>query len=127
MTLSIDDYGTGHSSLAYLQKLSVKRLKLDNSFVTGMTTDPASAAIVSSTIELARVLQLDVVAEGVEDDSTLLRLRDLGCRIAQGFNLGPPVTGTLLPDLVAQVERRLCGVLGLTQPVPATELSAVDG
>ena len=65
--LSIDDYGTGHSSLAYLQKLPVGRLKIDHSFVTEMIVDPASAAIVDSTIELARVLHFEVVAEGVED------------------------------------------------------------
>ena len=121
MTLSIDEYGTGHSSLAYLQKLPVDRLKLDNSFVTQMTTDPASAAIVGSTIELARLLRFDVVAEGVEDDATLIRLRDLGCGTAQGFNLGPPVTGSLLPDLIARVEKRLSGVLrvsGMSQALP---------
>jgi EAL domain-containing protein (putative c-di-GMP-specific phosphodiesterase class I) len=99
----------------------VDRLKLDSSFVTRMTTDPASAAIVGSTIELARLLRFDVVAEGVEDDATLIRLRDLGCSTAQGFNLRPPVTGSLLPDLIARVEKRLCGVLrvsGMSQALP---------
>lgn len=62
--LSIDDYGTGHSSLAYLQQIPVGRLKIDRSFVTEMTFDASSAAIVRSTIELARVLRFDVVAEG---------------------------------------------------------------
>jgi len=57
--------------MAYLQQLPVSRLKIDRSFVTEMTVDDASAAIVHSTIELARVLRFDVVAEGVEDDSTL--------------------------------------------------------
>jgi EAL domain-containing protein (putative c-di-GMP-specific phosphodiesterase class I) len=110
--LSIDDYGTGHSSLAYLQKLPVGRLKIDHSFVTGMIVDPASAAIVNSTIELARVLHFEVVAEGVEDDATLLRLRDMRCPTAQGFDLGRPVTASLLPELITHIEDRLCSVLG---------------
>jgi diguanylate cyclase (GGDEF)-like protein len=110
--LSIDDYGTGHSSLAYLQKLPVGRLKIDRSLVTGMTLDPASAAIVDSTIKLARALHFEVVAEGVEDDETLLTLRDMKCSTAQGFDLGPPVTASLLPGLVTRIEERLTSVLG---------------
>jgi diguanylate cyclase (GGDEF)-like protein len=109
--LSIDDYGTGQSSLAYLQQLPVARLKIDRSFVTGMIDDHASAAIVASTIKLARVLKLDVVAEGVEDDETLLRLRDLRCSTAQGFALGPPVVAKQLPDLIRRIEERLPAVL----------------
>jgi EAL domain-containing protein (putative c-di-GMP-specific phosphodiesterase class I) len=111
--LSIDDYGTGHSSLAYLQKLPVGRLKIDRSFVTEMTVDPMNAAIVDSTIKLARVLHFEVVAEGVEDDATLLRLREMKCCIAQGFNLGPAVAAPLLPELITRIEERLCRVLGM--------------
>jgi diguanylate cyclase len=110
--LTIDDYGTGHSSLAYLQQLPVGRLKIDRSFVTEMIVDDASAAIVRSTIELARVLRFDVVAEGVEDDATLVRLRDMHCYAAQGFGLGRPVAAPLIPHLVRQIEERLRGVLG---------------
>jgi diguanylate cyclase (GGDEF)-like protein len=112
MMLSIDDYGTGYSSLAYLQRLPVGRLKIDRSFVTSLVDDPASAAIVHSTIQLARVLRLDVVAEGVEDDATLLMLRDMQCFAAQGFGLGRPVAAALLPQLVRRIEERLPGVLG---------------
>jgi diguanylate cyclase (GGDEF)-like protein len=110
--LSIDDYGTGHSSLAYLQQLPVGRLKIDRSFVTEMTVDNASAAIVHSTIELARVLRFDVVAEGVEDDVTLIKLRDMECFAGQGYGLGRPVAAMLLPDLIRRIESRLPGVLG---------------
>jgi diguanylate cyclase (GGDEF)-like protein len=112
VTLSIDDYGTGHSSLAYLQRLPVRRLKIDRSFVSGVVHDTASAAIVRSTIELARRLRLDVVAEGVEDDETLLVLRDMRCLVVQGFGLGHPVPGSVLPGLVDQIERRMVGILG---------------
>jgi diguanylate cyclase len=110
--LSIDDYGTGYSSLTYLQKLPVGRLKIDQSFVTAMLLDDASAAIVQSTIELARVLAFDVVAEGVQDDATLLRLRDMRCYSAQGFGLGRPVAAQLVPELVRGIEERLPAVLG---------------
>jgi diguanylate cyclase len=110
--LSIDDYGTGHSSLAYLQQLPVARLKIDRSFVTEMTVDPMNAAIVDSTIKLARVLHFEVVAEGVEDDATLLALREMECSTAQGFNLGPPVAAPLLPALISRIESRLRPVLG---------------
>jgi diguanylate cyclase (GGDEF)-like protein len=118
VTLSIDDYGTGESSLSYLQKLPVDRLKMDRSFVTGMIGDPASAAIVNSTIELARVLRFEVLAEGVEDDATLLRLREMRCGRAQGFNLGPPVEASLLPGLVERTEERLATVLGTRGSAP---------
>ena len=116
ITLSIDDFGTGHSSLAYLQKLPVRRLKIDRSFVAGVLTDPASAAIVSSTIELARHLHLEVVAEGVEDDETLLSLRDMRCWAVQGFGLGRPVLGSLVAPLVEQIELRVPNVLGVPRP-----------
>jgi len=122
VTLSIDDYGTGYSSLAYLQKLPVSRLKIDRSFVTAMMLDDASAAIVQSTIELARVLRFDVVAEGVEDDATLLRLRDMRCSTAQGFGLGHPVAAKLVPEMVRTIEQRLPEVLGtarLSRALPA--------
>lgn len=107
VTLSIDDYGTGHSSLTYLQRLPVKRLKIDRSFVAGILVDDASAAIVHSTIELARHLQLDVIAEGVEDDTTLLALHAMHCHAAQGFGLGHPVAAPLIPALVQCIEDRL--------------------
>ena len=111
VTLSIDDYGTGHSSLAYLQRLPVGRLKIDRSFVTGMLDDEASAAIVHSTVELARHLRLDVVAEGVEDDLTLLRLREMSCYAAQGFGLGRPVPAAQVAGLVESIESRLAPIL----------------
>jgi diguanylate cyclase (GGDEF)-like protein len=117
VTLSVDDYGTGYSSLAYLQRLPVHRLKIDRSFVTGMVEDRASAAIVYSTIELARHLGMTVVAEGVEDDATLLALREMGCDAAQGFGLGRPVPAEDLLPLVAVIEERVPRVLRQGVPV----------
>ena len=119
--LSIDDYGTGHSSLAYLQRLPVQRLKIDRSFVTGMVHDDASAAIVRSTIDLARNLRLDVIAEGVEDDQTLLVLHEMGCFAVQGFGLGRPVAAPAIPELIERIQGRLPGILGtpvLTGAIP---------
>jgi diguanylate cyclase (GGDEF)-like protein len=111
--LSIDDYGTGHSSLAYLQKLPVSRLKMDRSFVTGLVDHAANAAIVHSTIDLARALHFEILAEGVEDDATLLRLRAMKCDDAQGFGLGRPVAAPLIPELIRSIEERLRAVLGI--------------
>jgi EAL domain-containing protein (putative c-di-GMP-specific phosphodiesterase class I) len=114
VTVSVDDYGTGHSSLAYLQRLPLRRLKIDRSFVADVVDGGASAAIVRSTIELARHLGLDVVAEGVEDDVTLLALREMRCFAAQGFGIGRPVPPDAIPDAVAGIEERLPALL---QPV----------
>ncbi len=90
--LSLDDYGTGLSSLTYLRSLPVDELKIDRSFVQRIVDDPASGLIVGSTIALAHGLGLTVVAEGVEDEQTLAALSEAGCDVVQGFLLGRPVT-----------------------------------
>jgi diguanylate cyclase (GGDEF)-like protein len=89
--ISIDDYGTGYSSLAYLAELPVTELKLDRSFVAAMTGSPRTAAIVTSTLQLAHALGLVLVAEGVEDEPTLQALTALGCDVVQGHHLSPPL------------------------------------
>ncbi|MBO1752646.1 GGDEF domain-containing protein [Actinotalea sp. BY-33] len=119
VALSVDDYGTGHSSLAYLQRLPLRRLKIDRSFVMGVVDDVASAAIVRSTIELARHLGLSVVAEGVEDDATLLALAEMRCFAAQGFGLARPAPAEQIPGLVAGIEARVPTVLGIGVPQPS--------
>ena len=96
IALSIDDFGTGHSSLAYLRELPVDEIKVDRSFVSGMTRDPTDAVIVRATIELGRSLKLRTVAEGVEDLETLARLQHLHCGAAQGFHYTPPLAGEAL-------------------------------
>jgi len=82
--LSIDDFGTGHSSLSKLRQLPVTELKIDRSFVTNMLNDENDEAIVIATIQLAHSLGLDIVAEGIEDAEVLQRLSELGCDYAQG-------------------------------------------
>jgi diguanylate cyclase len=89
--ISIDDYGTGWSSLARLQDVSVDELKLDRIFVARLAHDPRSVAIVRSTVALAQSLGADLVAEGVEDEVTLEALRRYGCTITQGFVHSPPL------------------------------------
>jgi diguanylate cyclase (GGDEF)-like protein len=89
--LSIDDFGTGYSSLAYLKALPVHELKIDRSFVSGMSGNVRDRVIVDSTVALGRRLGLDVVAEGVEDEATRLALTELGCELAQGFLFSRPV------------------------------------
>jgi len=90
ITVSIDDYGTGYSSLAYLDDLPADELKLDRSFTTKLTRDDRTRAIVAGTIGLAHRLGLRVVAEGVEDPETLDVLRALGCDLTQGYLHGRP-------------------------------------
>ena len=89
--LAIDDYGTGYSSLAYLRRLPVDELKIDKSFVTNMARDASDAMIVRSTIDLAHNMGLYVVAEGVDDEAVLERLRALGCDMVQGYLLSRPL------------------------------------
>jgi EAL domain-containing protein (putative c-di-GMP-specific phosphodiesterase class I) len=100
--LSVDDFGTGFSSLAYLKQLPVSAIKIDRSFVMEMDRDSSDRAIVRSTVDLARHLGMEVVAEGVESDASLAELRALGCHLAQGFAISPPLGAEALAAWAAQ-------------------------
>ncbi|MFN2520533.1 MAG: EAL domain-containing protein [Candidatus Limnocylindria bacterium] len=89
--MSMDDYGTGHCSLAQLRDLPIGTIKIDRSFITNMAHDEDSVVIARSTIDLGHNLGLTVVAEGIEDEQTLDRLVELGCDIGQGYALGRPM------------------------------------
>ncbi|SAK90161.1 response regulator receiver modulated diguanylate cyclase/phosphodiesterase [Caballeronia calidae] len=89
--LSIDDFGTGYSSLSYLKRMPVDELKIDKSFVMGMSQHKDDETIVRSTIDLGHNMGLKVVAEGVENEEMLERLRTLRCDLAQGFHLSRPL------------------------------------
>jgi diguanylate cyclase (GGDEF)-like protein len=89
--ISIDDYGTGYSSLAYLASLPVTELKLDRSFITSMPGSPRAAAVVTSTLQLAQSLGLVLVAEGAEDAETVAALTALDCDLVQGYHISRPL------------------------------------
>jgi EAL domain-containing protein (putative c-di-GMP-specific phosphodiesterase class I) len=90
ITLSIDDFGTGFSSLSYLKKLPVNELKIDKSFIIGMLENNNDRIIVQSTINMGHELGLIVVAEGIENAVTMNRIRDMGCDYFQGYFMGEP-------------------------------------
>lgn len=89
--VSIDDYGTGHATLAYLKSFPADEIKIDKSFVTGMMTNKSDQIVVRSTIELAHELGFKVVAEGAEDADCLARLTQMGCDTVQGWVIGKPM------------------------------------
>ncbi|MDB6062241.1 MAG: hypothetical protein JWM78_2344 [Verrucomicrobiaceae bacterium] len=89
IALSIDDFGTGYSSLVYLRQMPISTLKIDHTFVRDMANNEQDALIVRSIVQLAHSLDLKVIAEGVETEATLLRLRELNCDQAQGFYFTP--------------------------------------
>ncbi len=89
VSISIDDFGTGYSALSYLQQLPIDSVKIDRAFVRGMT-EHGGAALVNAIIAMAHALELKVVAEGVEQDNQLGRLRAYGCDLAQGFYFSQP-------------------------------------
>jgi diguanylate cyclase (GGDEF)-like protein len=110
--LSVDDFGTGFSSLANLRQLPIDELKIDRSFVSPMLQDESDLIIVRSMINLGHDLGLRVIAEGVEDHETLHRLARLGCDLAQGYHLSRPLPaeqftrwldGDARPDVVLAV------------------------
>jgi len=89
--LAIDDYGSGMSSLAYVQQLPAHELKIDKQFITQITNAHRDPLLVRSTIELGHALEFDVVAEGVEDAATLALVTIMGCDLAQGYYLARPM------------------------------------
>ncbi|MFP5317737.1 MAG: putative bifunctional diguanylate cyclase/phosphodiesterase [Acidimicrobiia bacterium] len=94
--LSVDDYGTGFSSLAYLRDLPVNELKLDRAFLAAADSDQRAVAIIRSTVDLAHSLDMRIVAEGVETDANLALVAELGCDAAQGYLLGRPAPAASL-------------------------------
>ncbi|TDT41785.1 PAS domain S-box-containing protein/diguanylate cyclase (GGDEF)-like protein [Halospina denitrificans] len=104
--LSIDDFGTGYSSLSYLSQLPFQELKIDRAFVSEVDSSQRKRAVVKGIIELARALELEVIAEGVETESQLSQLKILGCDSVQGFHLAKPMDGTSLTAMLPPDERK---------------------
>ncbi len=88
--LILDDFGTGYSSFRHLKEFPIDLIKIDRSFVANLERSRQDAAIVASVISMGAALELDVVAEGVENESQAALLRELACPLAQGFLFGPP-------------------------------------
>jgi diguanylate cyclase (GGDEF)-like protein/PAS domain S-box-containing protein len=113
--IAIDDFGIGYSSLSYLKRWRVDALKIDRSFVRDLVTDPSDLAIVSAIIAMARHLNIEVVAEGIEGWQQLEKLRQLGCTYAQGYLFARPAPA------------QDCGAYLLGQPLDLTQsLPALD-
>ena len=104
--ISIDDYGTGLSTLEYLKKIPANEIKIDQSFVKGMVDNRSDRLMVQSTIGLAHSLGRKVVAEGVEQREILDLLIEMGCDIAQGFAIGRPMSLESLPKRLASDRKR---------------------
>ena len=103
--LAIDDFGTGYSSLSALQQFPISTLKIDKSFVRNIVSDPDDATIVDTIIQMGRNLHMDVVAEGVEEESQLNFLQKLGCTYVQGLLFGDPMSAdNYLELLLSQAE-----------------------
>ncbi|HEX6350236.1 MAG TPA: EAL domain-containing protein [Candidatus Dormibacteraeota bacterium] len=106
VSVAIDDFGIGYSSLAHLRRLPVGELKIDKSFVNEMTTDPSSGVIVRSTCDLGHNLGLVVLAEGVEDRATWDLLQEQGVDLAQGYFVSRPLPGAELMDWLANFKQK---------------------
>ena len=102
--LSLDDFGTGYASLSYLTRLPVDYLKIDRSFILGMQSDEPSRIIVMSVLAMAKTLDIEVVAEGIEEQSTLDLLRETNCLYAQGYLMCKPKAAQELEPLLVRSE-----------------------
>jgi diguanylate cyclase (GGDEF)-like protein len=116
--LSIDDFGTGYSSMAYLHQMPIDELKIDKCFVSRISTEAKGRVIVRAIVGLARGLNLQVVAEGVEDRETLDQLSLLGCGISQGYLFSRPLSSADLAACIAEL-----GVVGERPPNEQPALS----
>ncbi len=103
LRVSIDDFGTGHSCLRYLQRLPIDILKIDQSFVAEIGSTQDSGVVIEAIISLARGLRIDAVAEGVETPEQLEFLIDHGCHLAQGFLFGRPISEAEVVPLLEEL------------------------
>ena len=98
--LAIDDFGTGYSSLSYLHQFPLDTLKIGRSFVINMERSESSSRIVRSIAQLALALEMDIIAEGIEEKSQMDDLRELGCQYGQGYHMSKPLTHDQAIELI---------------------------
>lgn len=102
--IALDDFGTGHSSLNYLRDFPISKVKIDRSFTANMETQSKSAAIINAILALSKGLEIEVIAEGIEEESTLEMLASNGCQYGQGFLFAPAQCEDALPDFLQQLQ-----------------------
>jgi diguanylate cyclase (GGDEF)-like protein/PAS domain S-box-containing protein len=125
--LAIDDFGTGYSSLAYLRRFPIDVLKIDRSFVDGVTEGSQKAALLRTIVELGRTLNLKTVAEGIEEHEELDQLRSLECDLGQGYFFARPLGADVVGELLRHGQLRPdVAVVGDDVVVVATSSSAAD-
>jgi diguanylate cyclase (GGDEF)-like protein len=100
--LAMDDFGTGYSSLSYLERLPVDLLKIDRSFTASLGDDREVPVLLRSIIKLGQTLRLQVLAEGIERGDQVVRLRELGCRLGQGYHFSPPLPADAVPEALTE-------------------------
>jgi EAL domain-containing protein (putative c-di-GMP-specific phosphodiesterase class I) len=100
--LAMDDFGTGYSSLSYLERLPVDLLKIDRSFTASLGDDREVPVLLRSIVKLGQTLRLQVLAEGIEREDQVVRLRELGCRLGQGYVFSPPLPADAVPEALSR-------------------------
>jgi len=125
VTIAVDDFGTGYTSMAQLEQMPLKTLKIDRSFVARMVSDSSGHTLVRAIVELAHEFGLEVVAEGVEDEDAIHLLQQMGCDIGQGFHWSRPVPGSALPDVLFSLSFRRAATPAT--PNGATAVKVVSG
>ena len=101
--ISLDDFGTGFSSLSYLKKLPINTLKIDKSFIDTVLTDPSTKIIMESIINMVDALGFESIAEGVENEQQLKYLNTIGCDVIQGYLLGKPLPAEGIDSLLQEI------------------------
>lgn len=107
LRIYLDDFGTGYSSLSYLKRFPLNAVKIDKSFIRDLAEESSDKALVNAIVTMARSLTLDVIAEGVETEVHFKMLREMGCRLGQGFLFSPAVKAEAFASTVIDIEQRL--------------------
>jgi diguanylate cyclase len=113
--IAIDDFGSGYSSLWYLRELAIDEVKLDRNFIAPIQVDSRAAAVVRGVVNLAHVLGVTTVAEGVENAETAEKVREFGCEVAQGYYYSPPISAAAMMNMLAAGQTKRPPAAGLDE------------